>query len=139
MTVNKGVAPPNYESEIGKFRATVGDTHYVELDPPQPGYGDYDLFSDGEIQVFLDTHESFEEAVGFAYLSLATSAALEAKNVKDFDLQVNTEKRAGELRALAQFWFDRDSELSADIFEVFDTVIETGRSCVPEATARPWL
>lgn len=139
MAVNKGVAPPDYNTDVGKFRATVGDTHYVELDPPKPGFGDYDLFSDGEIQVFLDTHDSFEGAIGFAYLSLATSAALEAKSVKDFDLQVNTEKRAGELRALAQFWFDRDADLSADIFETFDTVIESGRKCVPELAAKPWL
>lgn len=138
MAVNKGVAPPDFETDVGRVRAVLGDVSYEELDPPEQGYGDYEMFSDGEIQAFLDTTDSFEEAIGHAYLSLATSAALTSSSVKDFDLQVSTERRAGELRALAQFWFGKADELSADIFEAFDTLIERPR-VHPELAARPWL
>lgn len=120
---NPGVAPLDPTSEVGKFRLMIGDTEYVPLDPPEPGFGDYTLFSDAEIEVFLEQGEGPEEAAYFAYLQLAGSAALEAKSVKDFDLQVDLSKRAQELRLIAQMWRDRADALSADIFESFDTKI----------------
>lgn len=121
MPENLGVAPPDYETPTGQIRAILGDTHYEETDTP--GIGSYQYFSDAEIEAFLVASDGgIEGAVAFAYNSMATSAALEARTVKDFDLQVSTEKRATELRLLARQWRDKADALSADIFEVFDTV-----------------
>lgn len=141
MTVNKGIAPPDIATDVGRLRAIIGDTSFGELDPVEQGFGDYGMFSDDELQVFLEQGESFEGGVFYAYNSLATSAALESKTVKDFDLQVDLTKRASELRALAKIWSDKADALSADIFELFDTRIRLHEP-YPELAARPsrpWL
>lgn len=138
--MNKGEAPLNPATAVGQFRVLIGDVESVPLDPVQIGFGDYAMFSDDEIEVFLDRGGSFEEAVYYGYNSLATSAALEAKTVKDMDLSVDLTKRANELRALASMWRDKAGALSADIFETFDTVVERPKGS-PELAARAvtWL
>ena len=140
MSVNKGIAPPDFSSEVGQVRATIGDTAYEALTPPATGFGDYQMFSDEEIEVFLERGGSFEGAVYYGYNSLATSAALEATSFKDIDLSVDLTKRANELRALASMWSDKAGALSADIFETFDTVVERPKDS-PELAARAvtWL
>ena len=105
---------------------TYGDTVATELLPPIEGVRMYRELSDAEIEGFLAqaANESIPRAIGLYVLSLATRAALEAKTVKDYDLQLDLTKRSGELRAAAQMWFDRaDAEDAAngdnDIFEIF--------------------
>lgn len=136
MSVNKGIAPPDYSSEVGAFRLAIGDTVYEPLDPPEEGFGSYGMFGDSEILAFLDRADSHEQAMADAFMSLATSAALEARSVKDFDLQVSNEKRATELRALAQMWQGRANTLSGEFFELFDVSIRDDRA-YPELAARP--
>lgn len=140
MPVNRGVAPPDMASDVGKFRALVGDLEYETLDPPEAGYGSYKLFSDDEINVYLEQSEgSLEGAVYLSYLYLASAAALESRSVRDLDLQVDLTKRSGDLRAIAAMWKDRWDEAvgAGDIFEVFDTGVGSGCGCVPEASPRP--
>ena len=127
---NKGIAPLQPTTDVGQFRLLVGDTSYSDLCPAQPGYGDFGMFSDDEISLFLSSGESPEEAAYLAYLQLAGAAALEAKSVKDFDLSVDLTKRASELRAVAQMWRDRADALAGDIFEVFD--LGNSPRCRPE-------
>lgn len=134
MADNKGVYPLDPNTEVGKFRLTIGDTSSEPFDPPQPGFQNYTMFSDAEIEAFLEVAESLEGAISLAYLQLAGAAALESKSVKDFDLQIDLTKRAGDLRALALLWQDKADALSADIFEVFDTV--SPDFCEPELAAR---
>lgn len=132
MSDNKGVYPLDPTSEVGKFRLLVGDTTSEPYDPPQPGYQNYTLFSDNEITLFLTQSEgSLEGAAYFAYLSLASAAAMESKSVADLDLKVDTTKRSGDLRAIAALWKDRwdESVGAGDIFEVFDTVTPRGGRC----------
>lgn len=137
MAVNRGVAPPDLETEVGKFRALTGDMEYSELDPPEAGFGSYEKFGDDEIKGFLLVADnSLNGAAYYAFLQLATSAAMTSKSVKDLDLQIDTTKRAGDLRAIAQMWLGRWDEESADIFEVFD-VGGSGCGCIPELSARP--
>lgn len=136
MAENRGVAPPDMATKVGQFRALVGDVEYTEYDPPQPGFGMYKKFSDTEIEGFLAVSEgSLAGAAYFAYLQIASSAALESKSVKDYDLQIDLTKRAGDLRAIAQMWKDKWDAESADIFEVFDTVGTPG--CYPELAQWP--
>lgn len=136
MAVNEGVAPPDLTSPVGKFRALIGDVEYEDLDPPVPGKGSYKKFSDIEIEGFLlVANGSVESAIGFAYLQLASSAAEQSKSVQDFDLKIDLTKRAADLRAIAEMWFERGDLEGADIFELFDTA-PNQCGCVPEAT--PW-
>lgn len=136
MAVNKGVAPPDMTSDLGKLRAILGDLEYVDLVPPEVGFGSYRLFGDAELEAFLETGGSIEAAAYMAYMQLAASAAMESKSVKDLDLQIDLTKRATDLRLIAADWKDRADALDADIFELFDTV-DQGCSCVPELTPYP--
>lgn len=136
MAVNKGVAPPDMSTDVGKFRALVGDLSYEPLTPPVSGYGSYKLFSDAEIEVFLAASESFEGAAALAYTQLAGQAALESRTVKDFDLQVDLTKRATDLRLIAAMWADKDASVTADVFELADVSIRD-EDCRPELSAWP--
>lgn len=136
MAVNKGVAPPDMSTDVGKFRALVGDLSYEPLVPPVSGYGSYKLFSDAEIEVFLAASESFEGAAALAYTQLAGQAALESRTVKDFDLQVDLTKRATDLRLIAAMWADKDASVTADVFELADVSIRD-EDCRPELSAWP--
>ena len=124
---NIGITPPDLTTATGKFRVIAGDTAYTALSPEVAGQGDYSLFSDDEIDVFLGMTASTLNAVGYGYLTLAAQAALEAKNVKDHDLQVDLTKRATELRNAATSFFTRnDSENTANGSAEFFTVVSTG-------------
>jgi len=135
MAINKGVAPADMNTDVGKLRAILGDLEYVELTPPEAGFGDYRLFGDAELTAFLETGGSIEIAAYFAYMNLAASAAMESKTVKDFDLSIDLTKRATDLRLIAADWRNRGDALAADIFELFDVSIDDC-SCPPELAAR---
>lgn len=137
MTINKGVAPPDISTEVGKFRALVGDLSYTELDPPVSGFGNYTLFSDAEIEVFLDLGDSQEMAAYYAFMQLAASAARTSTSVSDFDLKIDTTKTPVELRMIAQAWKDKADAASADVFELFDVSIRDS-NCTPELAAKSY-
>lgn len=126
MNINKGVAPPDMGTEVGRFRALIGDLKYTELEPPATGFGNYTLFSDAEIEVFLGMSDSPEGAAAMAYMQLAGSAALESSQVKDLDLQIDLTKRATDLRLIAAEWQKKADANAADIFELFDVSIQGG-------------
>lgn len=139
---NPGVAPFDPETAVGRFRILAGDTKWVAYAPDEEGYGNYTYFSDAEIEGFLAIYpESVSRAIGNAYLTLASSAAIHSQSIKDYDLAVDTTKRAADLRAIAQMWFDRaDDEDAAsggaDIFDTFDMV--GGGDWIPEGTPAIW-
>ena len=134
MSENVGVAPPQYNTQVGRIRAVLGDTSYTELDPAIPGKGSYAYFGDAEIEAFLELSDDLlEGALAMAFNSLATSAAIEAKSVQDFDLKISTEKRATELRLLAKDWGDKAAALQGDFFEMLDITSE--EPCTPELAA----
>lgn len=134
---NRGIAPLDPTTDVGQFRVRSGDTKYVDLDPPEEGYGDYTLWSDIEIEAFLAAAASPAWAIYQAYLQLATTAALESKSVKDYDLAIDTTKRSADFRAIAELWRgiagDEDAASgNSDFFDVFPT---TGQGTfIPEAT-----
>lgn len=136
MAENRGVAPPNMATPVGQVRALLGDLEYTEYDPPQPGFGKYKKMSDAEIESFLALSDgSSEGAVYYAYLSMASDAAIASKTVKDFDLQIDNTKRAADLRLIAQMWLDKWNAGSADIFELFDTVTHRCRHELAEGVS----
>lgn len=120
MVVNKGVAPVDPTTEVGQFRLTIGDATATDLEPPEAGFGNYEMFSDDEIEAFLNQGGSMNGAIALAYLQMAGVAARESKSVQDMDLRVDLTKRATDLRLLAQFWQGKADAESAEIFELFD-------------------
>lgn len=119
--VNRGVAPYDTSTPIGVLRVTIGDTIYAPLDPPESGFGDYEMFSDTELTGFVDLgEENVFRSAGFAFMSLAGKAALESKMIKDYDLQVDLRNRSRDLREAAFGFFAqadaRDERLGLDDF-----------------------
>lgn len=123
---NRGVAPVDTTTNIGKMRVKIRDVTYVALDPVEAGYGDYTNYSDDELQVFLDDGgDSLTRALGYYYLDLAALASLEAITIADHDLKINQVDRAKSLREVALAYFtqaDDEDGLSgtADIFDSFE-------------------
>lgn len=137
---NPGQWPVDLASGEGQFRALIGDLNAVPYDPDEAGFRDFEKFSDAEITAYIAAGGgSIPRGIGFAYLYLAGQAAMQSASVKDYDLQIDETKRAGDLRAIAQFWFDRASEDDDasgvnDIFEAFDMV---GSRCRHELAECP--
>lgn len=139
MAENPGAYPLDPMTEVGRFRAMVGDTQSEPFDPPVPGTQNYAMYSDAEVLAFLyQSGNSVEGALSFAYMQMAAAAASESKITKDFDLSLDLTKRSGDFLRVAQSWQDKADALSADIFEIFDVNIDTGNGCYPELAARPW-
>lgn len=135
---NPGAWPVDLTSKVGQFRALTGDLNSTPYDPVEPGYQNFVKFSDAEIEGYLaQGGDSVARAIGYSYLYLAGQAALESKEIKDYDLQINTTKRAADLTAIARMWFDQaDGEDDIAAEEAFE-IVPTGTSSgvfIPEAT-----
>lgn len=124
---NPGIAPADTTTDIGRVRALTGDMIYVALAPPVTGQGDYTLFSDAEIQVFLDyADDSPFRAAGYAFMQLSGAAAQQAESIKDYDLQIDRRQKAEQLRAQATFFFEQADRLDLQGDDGF-TIVSTGR------------
>ena len=128
----RGVAPLDPTTDVGKLRMTFGDISFTPLNPPQEGFGDYEDYSDAELQNFLNLGGSIEAAMANIFLQMAGAAARESRTVKDFDLQVDLSKRAADLRAQAAVWQSRADELGADFFDFFPA--DSGCGCHAESS-----
>lgn len=123
-----GIAPPDFSTPVGQFRLLANDATPTDV---ASGTGTYALFSDAEIIGFLAVSPtSLLRGVGYGYLSLAASAALEAKNVKDYDLSADLTKRSGELRSTARAFFDR-ADVEADLLGTDSTFGINVPGCPP--------
>lgn len=140
--INVGVAPPDFESDVGRFRAQIGDTSYEPLDPPEEGKGQYTYMSDAEIKVYLDVaNGSLYRALGDYNLALANAAAENSKIIKDHDLQVSTVQRANDYRRIALAWYQRAdaediTEGSQDIFDSF--TLGGNHNAIAEGSLPEW-
>lgn len=134
---NPGAYPVDLESDVGRFRALVGDLNSTPYDPVEPGFQNFEKFSDAEIEAYIAQGGSVTRGIGYSYLYLAAQAAEQSKAIKDYDLQVDTTKRAADLRAIAQFWFDQadgDDVIAAEEgFEIVPTGTRGG-PFIPEGT-----
>lgn len=128
---NPGVYPLDPTTDVGKVRLVIGDTISIPLNPVVSGQQDYTQFSDAEIQVFLDySDDSPMRAAGYAYLSLAGSAAQQAESIADYDLKLDTRDKAKQLREQAAFYFSRSDQIDMEGEEGFQ-IVSTGRSVAP--------
>lgn len=139
---NPGAWPVDLTSPVGQFRALTGDLNGVAYIPDEPGYRAFEKFSDAEIEAYItQANDSIARAIGLSFIYLAGQAAVASKEIRDYDLLVNTTKRAADLRAIAQFWFDQadgDDGISAEEgFEIVPTGT-SGGGFIPEATIPVW-
>lgn len=142
MAINKGVAPPDPETLVGQFRYAYGDTEFVELDPVELGYGNYEELSDTDIEVFLGQgRDNVNRGIGYLYLRLSSLAAKKSRSIKDHDLAVDLTKRAEDLRRSAEMYFEQaDAEDAASgALDLFDSFRFGGEDLVvPEAAPTPY-
>lgn len=139
---NPGAYPVDLASNVGRFRALIGDLNSSPYDPVEPGFQNFEKFSDAEIEAYLaQGGDSINRAIGFAYLYLAGQAAMQSASIKDYDLTIDETKRAADLRAIAQFWFDQagvdDGIAAEEAFEIVPTGTRSG-GFIPEATIPVW-
>lgn len=135
---NKGIAPPDYSTAVGQFRALISDTDYVELVPPVTGYGDYAFYSDDAIEGLLAVYPAVRNAAAQALRTIAASQALLLKKWSTDDLSVDGAAIAEALRKLAKDLDDQESAslASADVFELIPLARE--RKIHPELDSFVW-
>lgn len=135
---NIGVAPPDYSTQVGQFRLLANDTAYVALVPPVAGQGDYEKWSDADIQGFIAANPTnLNYAIAAAYFALAAQAALVGSSVKDYDLSLDTRNRAADLTAIANYYTGRGDEETGGL-DYFDIVPTGKRHEWAELAERPY-
>ena len=136
-----GVAPPDTTTDIGRMRVALGDVEFEELSPPEPGSGVYQLFSDAQLQVFLDlAGGNVARAIAMAYAQIGASWASTGATIKTDDLTFSAKDSVGNWLTLAAYWNgvadDQDSNAMNDYFDLVDMPMRE-RACWPEASPRP--
>jgi len=131
---NRGVAPLDPDTPVGRLRALLRDTEYAPLDPDEPGYGDYEIFSDVDLEAFLiETHENVLRAAARATTSLALEYSSAGLSIKTDDLAVDLRTRGKDLLAVARsFVEDADAQDAAEAMDFFE-IVPTGKG-VPGRT-----
>lgn len=134
---NPGEWPVDLSSDVGRFRALVGDLNAAEYNPPEPGFRSFEMFSDAEIEAYIVQGGSVTRGIGYAYLYLASQAAKESVSIGDYDLKIDKTKRAADLTAIARLWFGQaDGEeviAGEEAFEIVPTGTRSG-AFIPEST-----
>lgn len=115
---NLGIAPPNYATAVGQFRALLGDTDAINI---ASGSGEYVWFGDEEINAFLTMYsDNVKSAAARALYTIAGSQALLLKKWSADDLHVDGAAIAEALRKQAK---DLQDEVAAgdaaiDFFQI---------------------
>lgn len=143
MAENRGVAPPDKSTDVGKMRFALGDSEYTEYDPPQPGFGMYQLFSDDELETFLALADgNVARAIAMAYRQIGASWASTGATIKTDDLTYSAKDSVGNWLNLAAYWDkvadDQDQRAVDNLFDLVDLGATRKGRCKPEASPWPW-
>lgn len=140
MDQNRGVAPPNPATDIGQVRLLAGDSSFTPLDPPETGYGSYKIFSDAEIQAFLDmAGGSIPRAISLAYGQIAAAWASTGATIKTDDLSYSAKDSIGNWMALSKYWGDlADAADDKAANDMFDLVVVRGEHGFRKPEAAPY-
>lgn len=138
---NVGVAPPDISTDIGKMRRALGDSESVPLVPPEAGLGQYQLFADDDLEVFLELADgNISRAIAMAYRQIGASWASTGATIKTDDLTYSAKDSVGNWLALAGYWDkvadDQDERAINNYFDLVD--VGAARRCKPEASPWPW-
>jgi 2-polyprenyl-6-methoxyphenol hydroxylase-like FAD-dependent oxidoreductase len=114
---NDGIAPPDFNTSVGKVRVLLGDTDPTDV---AGGFGTYMFFSDDELTALLDMYDDSPKLTAARCMeTIAGSQALLLKAWSSDDLTVNGDRIAKELRELAkQLRAEAIAEESSDAFNV---------------------
>lgn len=134
---NRGITPPDPTTDVGLFRLASGDVESEPLNPAEPGYGDYALWSDDQITAFLTlSGGSVARAISKGYIQLA--AATDAEAIKTDDLSYIGKEEVEKWERLAAYWTTQ-ADLEGDgPDDIFDLVVVGGDSSYRRAEAAPW-
>lgn len=134
---NPGATPIDYTTPVGQFRALVGDTESVALDPPVAGEGDYAWFGDDQIEGLLSVYgDSVKRAAAQANRLIASSQALLLKKWSADDLSVDGAAIAEALRKLAK---DLDWQADAEEAGLDFFVLSYPKQCEIHAELSPFI
>lgn len=134
-----GHAPPDGTTDVGKFRLLAGDSEWIELDPPVPGQGLYQLWTDAEIQAMIDVSGSVARAISMAYAQIGAQWASNGATIKTDDLSYSVKDSVGNWMNLAAWWAKvADDEESRAVDDMFDLKVVRGDSEWRKAEAAPW-
>lgn len=125
------------------MRYALGDSAFTPLDPPEPGYGNYGLFSDEELLTFLDlTGGNVPRSIALAYRQIGASWASTGATIKTDDLSYSAKDAVGNWSSLADQWDkiadDAEGRAIDDWFMIVDVGGASRASCKPEASPWPW-
>jgi hypothetical protein len=140
--MNPGVAPLDPNTPVGRLRALVGDTSYKPLEPPVEGQGDYNVYSDADLEAFLTQTDGNElRAAGHAFRTLAAVYAASGRSIRTDDLNIDTTKRGSDFLAIAKSFFDEadaaDEKAAMDFVKIVPFGGRTPATYRPEATPYP--
>lgn len=135
----RGVAPLDPNTDIGRMRVALGDVDYEEYDPPQPGYGLYQVFSDDQLQVFLDLAKgNVARAIAMAYAQIGASWASTGATIRTDDLTFSAKDSVGNWLTLAAYWNKiADDQDDAAVNDYFD-LVEVGYRCHCKPELAQW-
>jgi hypothetical protein len=145
MAVNRGVAPPNTGTDVGRMRYGLGDSDYVALVPAEAGFGNYQLFSDDELEVLLLlSGGNVARAIAIAYRKIGASWASTGATIKTDDLTYSAKDSVGNWLNLASYWDkvadDQEQRAANDYFDLVDVgAANARRPGVPEGSPAHWL
>jgi hypothetical protein len=115
---NLGASPVDYDTDIGKVRALLGDTVATNV---ISGVGEYMYFGDDEIAAFLTMYgDNVKLAAARCLETISMSQALLLKSWSSDDLTVNGDRIAESLRKLAAQL--REEALSDESSEYFNMI-----------------
>lgn len=109
---------------MGQFRLLSGDSESTPLDPPEVGYGEYQIWGDAEIEAFLTvTGGNIPRAIAMGYSHLLVSANA-TEQIRTDDLSI-TSKEVAKWTALIDYWNSvadgEDIRAVDDFAEIYDT------------------
>ena len=122
---NSGVAPPNFDTPVGKVRLLLGDTSPHVADGEQTG--EYLWYSDSEIESLLALYEGSPKRTAiYIWRLIAMTPAMQLKKWSSADLSVDG---AAITRAIRETIRDIERSINADeddeVSAIF-SVIPTG-------------
>lgn len=136
----RGIAPADPATPVGQFRFAAGDSEFQPYDPPEEGFGLYQLWSDADIIGLLAAAGgSVPRAVSLAYLQIGASFASQGATIKTDDLSVSVKDSVGNWVNLAKYWrevADQEADRAANDYFELVPVRDVGGWCKPEAS--PW-
>jgi len=135
----RGAAPLDPTSDVGKFRLLAGDSEWKPYDPPEPGYGLYQLWSDEEITALISVAGSISRAIAMAYAQIGAAWASTGATIKTDDLSYSVKDSVGNWLNLAAYWNKvADDEDSRAVDDYFDLVPVRGEHGFRKPEAAPW-